>query len=142
MLVIDKSVSGKQLDRCHAEPLEVIGDSRCAKPPERASPGRWDILALLCEPFDVSFVDDRVFPGDPWPVVIDPGESVVHHHCLRHSTCIIAPIKRKITSGTAGPIPKMRIDPDESTGKSLGVRIDQQLVRIEAQAALGLVCAM
>src|SRR5690606_11469687 len=49
----------------------------------------------------------------------------------------VAPIERQILAGAAGAIAEMRVAPDHAAGEPLGVRVEQQLVRIEAMALLG-----
>ena len=71
-----------------------------------------------------------------------PGEGGVDHDRLRHAAGIVAPVEREIAARAAGAIAEMRVAPHHASCELLGVRVDQQLVRIEAQAVLGIIGAM
>src|SRR5262249_2704857 len=70
------------------------------------------------------------------------GESLLDHHRLRHAAPIVATVEREITACAAGAIAEMRIAPDQPACELLGVRIDQELVCVEAKAALRLIGAV
>src|SRR5262245_5741054 len=132
----------QKLDRSHAKALEVRHDGGAAQAPKRAPRSGGQVLALLRQSFDMRLVDDGVFPGRMRPALIAPGEGLVDHHPLRHAARIIAAVEREIAARAAGAISEMRIAPDQPPGELLGVRIDQELVRIEAKAALRLMGAV
>src|SRR4029453_2080665 len=84
-------------------------------------------------------VDDGVFPWGMRPPLVAPGEGLIDHHALRHAARIIATVEREITARAAGAISEMRIAPDQPPGEPLGIRIEQELVRIETKAMLGFI---
>jgi hypothetical protein len=87
-------------------------------------------------------IDDRVFPGDARPAIRAPGEGRVHHHRLGHAARIVTPVEREVAAGGTHAIGKMGVTPDKPSGQRLGVRVDQELVRVETEAALRLVGAI
>ena len=66
-----------------------------------------------------------------------PVEGLVDHHRLRHAARIVAAVKGKILARAPGAIAEMRVAPHQPAGELLGIGIEQQLVGVEAVAALG-----
>src|ERR1700747_803649 len=120
----------------------MIDHRGCRKAAVCTAPGGRHILAKLSQPLDVGFVDDRVWPGDRRAAFFTPCECLVDDPALRHSTRVVASVEREVGSRAAGAIPEMRVAPDESARELLGIGIDEQLVRIEAQSALGMISAV
>lgn len=87
-------------------------------------------------------LDDRVFPGDQAPALLAPSECFVNHHGPRHSTGVVAPVERQVAARAAGAIAKMGVTPDQAAGQPTRTGINEKLVRIETQAAFGLIGAM
>jgi len=52
---------------------------------------------------------------------------------------VVAPIERQVLALVADPIGQMRLSPGEMAAEPLAVGVDQQLVMVEAEAALGIV---
>ena len=67
---------------------------------------------------------------------------MVDDDALRHSARVIPSIERQIGPRAAGAIAEMGIAPDDAPGQLLGIGIDEQLVRVEAEAALGFIAAV
>ena len=63
----------------------------------------------------------------------------IDHDRLGHAARIVAPIERKIGARAAGAIAEMRVAPDQASGETFGVGIDQELVGVEAEAAFRLI---
>src|SRR5262245_12270058 len=142
MAIIDKGVDRQQFKCGDTQTLEMIDHRRCRKAAIRTAPSGRHILAKLSQPLDVGFVDDRVLPGDRRSTFFAPCERFVDHHALWNSTSVVPPIEREVGARAAGAIPEMRVTPDEAPCELFGIGIDEQLVRIEAQSALGLIRAM
>ena len=141
--IIDQPVDRQQFDGGDAEPLEMVDHRRRAQPAIGAAPARRDVVALLRQALDVGLVDDGVLPGDVRPdLAAAPVEVLVDHDRLRHAARVVAAVEGKILARAAGAIAEMRVAPDQPSGDPLGVGIEQQLVGIEAVAALGRVGAV
>src|ERR1700737_2429846 len=74
---------------------------------------------------------DRFFPWGLGAPVLAPGESGFDHPALGDVARIIAPVERQVLPRTPKSITEDRVGPAKSPLQCLGVRIDQQLVRIE-----------
>src|SRR6516164_9068185 len=142
MPIIDEGVDRKELDCGDAESLEVIDYGLRRETAERAAPGGRHILTLLGEALDLGFVHDCVFPTDCRVALFTPGEGFIDDHRLRHSARVVAPVEREVRAGAAGAIAEMRIAPDQTAHDPFGIRIDEQLVMIEAQPPPGVVAAV
>ena len=86
-------------------------------------------------------VDDGVFPGNV-------GRSISRRPQLKASSTTTAfgmprALSRRSNDrssrGAAGAVGEMRVAPDQPAGEPLGIGIEQQLVGVEAVAALGLI---
>src|SRR6266487_595501 len=142
MPIVDKGVDRQQFDCCHAKTPEVIDDRRRRKSAVGTAPCGWHVVAKLRQTFDMGFIDDRVLPGNRRSTFFAPGERFVDDDALRYSTRVVPPVEREVCPGAAGAIPEMRVAPDEAPGELLGIGIDEELVRIEAQSPLGLIRAI
>src|SRR5258708_23609413 len=142
MPTIDKCVDRQQFDCSHAEALEMFDHRGGGKAAIRPAPQRRHVLAKLGDSVDGGFVDAC---GPPWnrgPAFFAPGKGFVDDHTLGHTTRIVAPVERQIAARAAGPVAEMRVAPYEPSGELLRIRIDEELVGIEAQPALGLIGGM
>src|SRR5262245_13567488 len=142
MALIDEGVNRKQLERGDAQLLEMGHDGGSREPAVCAAPSGRHILAQLRQSLDVSFIEDGVFPRDRRPAFLAPSERFVYDDALGHAAGVVAPVEREVGPRTAGPVAEMRVAPDEAPCELPGVRVDEQLVRIEAQPALGLIWTM
>ena len=107
-----------------------------------AAPGRRHVLAQLRHAFDVRLIDDRIAPGDVRTLRLRPRHRLVDHNRLGHAPGIVTPIEGEIVTAAAGAIAEMHIAPGDPAGEPLGVRVDQQLVVIEAVSLLRRIGAM
>src|SRR5262249_26782936 len=142
MSIIDKCVDRQQFDCGDAEALEMIDHRGGGQAAIRPAPRRWHVLSKLGEALDVRLVNDRVLPGHGGPAFFAPGEGLVDDHTLGHTARIIAPVKREIAACATGAVAEMRIAPYEPSAQLPCIRIDEELVRVEAQSTLGLIGAM
>ena len=87
----------------------------------------------------MGFVDDRIFPSHGRMALFTPGEGFIDNHRFRHSARIVATVEREVRAGAAGAITEMRVAPHQPPSDPFGIRIDEELVRIEAESVLGIV---
>src|SRR5262249_7864043 len=142
MPIIDKPVNRQQFNCGDAQTLEMIDHRRCGQTAVCPAPSGRHILAKLSQSFDVGLVDDGVSPGNRRSTFFAPGEGFIDDHAFRYSTRVVAPVEREIGPRAAGAIPEMRVAPDQAPCELPRIRIDEELVRIETQSALGLIRAM
>src|SRR3546814_15539528 len=84
----------------------------------------------------MGLVDDRRMPRNRRTVHIVPVEAVrVHDAALRHERGTVTFVEGKILVFAQKIIGKMRVVPCHVTNQFPGIRIHEQLVRIEAMAA-------
>ncbi len=126
----------QQLDRGDAEPLQMIDHGRRAQPAIGAAQLRGYVLAQLRQALDVGLVDDGVFPGNVRPRLATVHEGLVDHDGLQHAPRIVAAVEGQILARAADAEAEMRIAPHQPPGKPPRIGVEQQLVRIEAVAAL------
>src|SRR6266511_2608282 len=91
------------------------------------------------EAFDVQLVDDGLVPGPVGPPVVAPGECRVDHLALGHAERAVAVVGGEILAPAADAITEMRVAPAQGACDRTGVRIEQQLFRVEAHAGLRIV---
>src|SRR5437868_7162743 len=90
----------------------------------------------------VQLVDDGLVPGNRRASIVIPRERGLDDLALRHRTRAVAPIERQIVAAMTQRISVKRIAPAHRADDVAGVRIEQQLVRIEAVSLFGPVGAM
>ena len=117
----------------------MIDDRRSRKARIRAAQPRRHVRMAHRHAAHVAFVDDGVVPGDTRRAVIAPGEGGIDHATLRGAWCAVAPVERQVRFRVPGAVAEVRVAPHQGTLQVLGVRLDQQLVGIEAMAALRIV---
>ena len=82
--------------------------------------------------FHVQLVDDCFVPWNVRPTVIPPREGGIDHPAFRHAGCGVTPVECEILALGAEAIPIVRIAPVDVAGDRFRVRVEQELVRIEA----------
>ena len=137
--VIDEVVHGHQLDRGHAQRLEVLDD-------HRVRDGRVGAAQLFGYPgvalghaLDVRLVDHRIGVGVVgWPVDA-PVEERVRDDAFGHvSGRVVVVVTVRITEVVA----EQGLVPIDAPVDRLGVGVEQQLGRVAAQAVVGVVRAV
>src|SRR4029079_1785453 len=93
----------------------------------------------LGEAAHVRLVDDRVVPRRARIAIVAPRERRIDDLAFRHAARVVASILRQVGALAADAITEMRIAPRERADDRLRVRIEQQLLRIEAMALLRLI---
>ncbi len=142
-LVVDERVHRQQLDRGDAEALQVIDHRRAGESRVRAAQLLRNVGMQLRQPLDVRLVDHRVLPaamrgGRSSPQVKAESTTRLFGHAAR----VVARVERQVLAPAADAIAEMRVGPAQRTLDHACVRIEQQLVRVEAMAALGRVRAV
>ncbi len=131
---MDEVVHRQQLDRRHPESGQV-GDRLIRREP-RIGPAQMigQPGEVLGEPLDVQLIDDRVCPGDAQQLITLPIEMGVDHHRLGHRVGIVGGIDLEVVVGCAvGDIGQDVAGlPLQVAVDRLGVRVDEQLVGVEA----------
>jgi hypothetical protein len=87
----------------------------------------------------MGLIDAGVRPWSTGRAVVFPGVCRIHHHAFRHHRCAVAPIRNQIVTVYARAIAIQGIVPADLAVQQPRIRVDQQLVGIEAMAVLGLV---
>ncbi len=139
MPVLHEVVHRHQLHRRNAETFQIVDDRRGRESRIGAAILRRHIGMLHREAAHVHLVDDRVVPRRAGMLVIAPGECGIDHLALRHAERVIAPVERQIAPRTADAIAEVRVRPRQLTDDRLRVRIEQELVRVEAVSLLRLI---
>jgi hypothetical protein len=88
--------------------------------------------------FDVSFIEDRLVPGDVGLGVTLPTVGGVDNPPLWHHRPTILIVEGKILLLGVGLVSEVRTRPPNVADEFPGIRIEQQFVRIEAMAVRGI----
>ena len=132
VVVLDELVHRHQLDRRHAEIVEMLHDRRMGDRGVGAAQFRRDLRVEHRHAADVGFVDDGLVQRCVRRAVVAPVEVRVADDRLRDVTSgvgVVAP--RRIVELVA----EARRVPVDVAGDCLGVRVEQQLVRVAPQTA-------
>ena len=90
----------------------------------------------------VHLVDHHVLARDVRRPVRAPGEGGLQHAALGHEGGAVAAVEGQVLALAADGVAIERVAPAQLADRILGIGVDQQLVRIEAVAFLGLVGAV
>ena len=96
----------------------------------------------IAEALDVGFVEDGIVPGDRRRGVVFPVETVVGDDGLEHDGGVVAPVERQVTALRADLVAEVRVVPAKTRVQGACVRVEQQLVGIEALTLFGQVRPM
>ena len=112
-----------------------------AEPGVRAPQLLGDPVVQLGEALDVQLVDGGVAPPGTDLAVVAPVELVVHHHApsdVRRRVALVPDVRALVVASRSSPASKPKIAGigDELATDCAGVGVEQQLVRVEAQALL------
>ena len=83
---------------------------------------------------DVGFVDDRLVPRVGGPLLAAPVEARIDDRAERRKRRAVALVERQIAVGVADLVAEQFVGPRERAADGLGIRVQQQLVGVEAQA--------
>ena len=140
--IVEERLHRHQLDRGDAELHEVIDYPRVRETAEAAAHLRRDVAMKRRHALDVRLVDDRVGPGVLRPDVRPPGHRRVNHLAFRHDECRVAPVERQIPAPVTDPIAEHSVMPADLAMQRQCVRVEQQLVGVEAVPVTRLVGTM
>ena len=94
------------------------------------------------EAAQMRLVDHGVGPRDVRRAVVRPVEALVGHDAFHHAGRAVAAVEREIGARRVHAMAEQRVRPFQLAGDAPRVGIEQQLVRIEAIAALRLIRAV
>ena len=140
--VADEALDGKQLHGGDAEPAQVGDRGRTGQAGEGPPLELGHLGMTHGEPAHVQLVDHRLVPGSLRPAVSRPGVSVVDDPALGHPPGVVAAIEGEVLRAMADAVAEVSIAPEKRPRQGLRVGIQQELVGIEAMAALGVVGSM
>jgi hypothetical protein len=88
---------------------------------------------LRGEALHVQLVDQRVVPRRCRAAILTPGERRIDDLALGHAESVIALVHGEVFALAADAIAEMTVAPAQVADDRLGVRIEQQLLRVEAK---------
>ena len=142
MAVVDERVNRHQFDGGHAEALDMFDDFLLPEALERAAHVLRHGRMALRVAAHVGFVEDRVVPWHACARRVRPGEALVDDLALLHERCAVALVEGEIVAVGVERVAEHGRVPLQLADVRLRVRIEQQLVRIEAMARFRFVGAM
>ena len=87
---------------------------------------------LLGEALDVQLVNQCLVPGGAGRPIVAPGEGRVHDAAERAERRVVAAVQGKVGRGVAEFVAEQRIVPMHLAANRLGIRVQDDLFRIEA----------
>src|ERR1700736_1093208 len=84
----------------------------------------------------MSFINEGLVRRMRWPLLSAPIEGGIGDYPQRSKRCAVSVIERQVTVRISQLIAKKLVGPCQLPADRLGVGIEQQFVRIEAQSAL------
>ena len=128
-----------QLDRRDPEREQVVDDRVVGHGPKGSADAFGDARMNDGEATNVALVDHRPVPGGLRRAILAPGERGVDHHALRHRPGAVPRVDQQVLLGVPDRVPVQGVAPSDGPADGLGVRVDQELVRVEPVALLRLV---
>ena len=135
-VLVGDVVDRQQLDRGHAERLEVRDRVLVGEPGVGAAQVLAHAGAQLREALDVRLVDHRLVPRRAQRAVALPVEARVDHHALRDRVGVVLVVALEVGVRLAGRDVRedvAAVEPDRALDR-LRVRVEQELARVEAVA--------
>ena len=134
MLVVDELVHGQQLERRHAERLEMADERGVGDAEVRAPALRRDVGMTLRGALHMRLVDHQVAPWRAQQAVALPAEHLVDDHGLRDErrAVVVVPDVGPFSEG----ISEHGLVPVDVALDRAGVGIEEQLVRVGAGGLL------
>ena len=134
-VVVDELVHGHQLDRGHADLLQVSDDGGMGDAAVGSALLLGDIGMQLCQALHVRFVDDRLGERGARRVVAGPVEERVHDDAVHR---VLSGVVGVDLVGAPEVVGEQRLPPADVVAGRFGVRVEQQLGRIAALALAGI----
>lgn len=137
--IIREGVDGQQFDRGNAKALDIINRRLVTEAFERAAQFLRNGGIELCEALDMGFIDNRIGPGDLRTAIIAPIDLIgIHDPAFGHESRAVEIVEGQILVRIVEMIAEHFGRPPDIAHQFAGIRIEQQLVMIEAMAVLGL----
>ena len=130
LAVVHEHVDRQQLHRGDADGLDVPDHLGRRQAAERAAQLLRHRRVQLGHAAHVRLVDDGMLPRDLRRAVVAPGEGGVDDPALRHQGRAVPLVERQVVHRLHLVAEQLR-PPFEVAHQRLGVRVDQQLVRVE-----------
>ena len=140
--IVQEHMDRHKLDRRHAERLDVLDDLRRCQPRERTAMPLRDTRMQPRIAAHVHLIDDGPRGRHSRRRLPVPIETGIDDDGLRHEGCAVALVEREIFVGVADRVAEAGGVPNHAADQLARVRIEQQLVRVEAMPLLGLVGAV
>ena len=132
-------VHRQQLDGRDAQVGQVLDRRLGGEPGVAAAQVFGHVRVQLREALDVQLVDQRLVPGRARRPVVAPGEGRVDHRRQRGIRRAVAVVEGQVGLRVAELVAEQLVGPAHVAADRLGVRVEHDLVGIEAVPAGGLV---
>ncbi len=129
-------MDGQELDGGDAQRAQVIQDGIGHHAQVSAAQIAGHFRVQLGHALHVAFVDERAAPGDVRRAIITPGERVLDDQALGHDAGAVALVEAEVDVGVADLVAEHFVRRVHGASDGFRVRIDQQLVRVEAAPLL------
>ncbi len=139
VLVDHELMDGEQLHRRDPQPAQIVHHRGAPQAGVRPPQPRWHVRIAGCESLHVHLVDDGLVPGNSKRPVVAPGEGRIDHQALGEMGAAIPLIAAEVGVGMAHLVPKQGVVPVNVAVNGLGIRIEEQLCRVESLAVLRVV---
>ncbi len=139
MPVVDECVDWQELHRGDPERAEIIHHLLAAEAGEGALQLVRHRRMQLGEAAHMGFVDDGAVPRHVGPSFASPGVGGIDDAAFRHEAGAVAVVHAQVFLPRSDRVAEQRVVPAQRADERLGVRVEQQLVRIEAVAVLRIV---
>ncbi|CFM33239.1 Uncharacterised protein [Bordetella pertussis] len=132
--VLQEGMHRHQFQRGDAQPVEMVDEAGVGQGGAGAADGFAQVAAQHGHAAHVRFVDDRVRPRRGGAPRCAPVERRLGHHGFGHAGGAVAPVHAEVGARVLHAVAEQRVRPAQRAGQGGGVRVEQQLVRIEAMA--------
>ena len=140
--IVGERVDRQQFDRRHADLEKMLDDRRVAERLVGAADRDRQVRAQLRQAFDMGLIDERVAPRPTQRRIVAPGPGRVLDLAFWHARRTVAPVHREVAAMRAEPVAVEGFVPADAADDLPRIRIDQELMRIEAVAVLRLIRAV
>ncbi|MNM73230.1 hypothetical protein D3C81_849500 [compost metagenome] len=140
--VLQDGVHRQQLDGGDAHLHQVVDKARVAQRGEGAAQVGQQVVAQHRQAAHVGFIDDGGGPRHRGRSVVAPVEACVDHHRLGHALGAVAAVRREVAARALQAVAEQHVGPAHRPAQLARVRVQQQLVRVEAVPVRGIVGAV
>ena len=136
MQLVEPGRHWQQLDRSDAQALQMRNRGRLGKAGNRASKFAGDAGMLLAVAAHMHLIEHGFAPGASGRGQAVGQTDLTGHPALRHEGRAVAMVEGMAALGMIGLKPKHRVMPLEAADQLSGIRVEQQLVGIEAMPVI------